>query len=51
MIPVLYKADATNFKSYGIGALSECLFCEVTEERNGAYELVLKYPMNGIFYE
>ena len=48
MIPVLYKADATVFTSFGLGALGECVSCEVTEERNGAFELVLKYPVTGI---
>lgn len=47
MIPVLYKADATEFETFGIGALSECTYCEVTEERNGAFECTLKYPVTG----
>ena len=51
MIPVLYKADATVFTTFGLGALSDCIFCEVTEERNGAYELVLKYPITGQNYD
>lgn len=50
MIPVLYKADATNFSTYGIGTLADTISCEVTEERNGAYECVLKYPIKGAFY-
>lgn len=50
MIPVLYKADATVFTTFGLGALSDCISCEVTEERNGAYELVLKYPTSGQNY-
>ena len=50
MIPVLYKANATVFTTFGLGALSDCLSCEVTEERNGAYELVLKYPTSGQNY-
>lgn len=50
MIPVLFRADATNFSTYGIGVLVECLSCEVTEERNGAYECVLKYPTSGRLY-
>ena len=48
MIPVLYKADATVFTTFGLGALSDCISCEVTEERNGAFELVLKYPVTGM---
>ena len=51
MIPVLYKADATNFTTFGIGTLADTLSCEVTEERNGAYECVLKYPIIGSFYK
>ena len=31
MIPILYKADATEFETFGIGALSECTLCEVTD--------------------
>ena len=51
MIPVLYKADATSFTSFGIGTLADTISCEVTEERNGAYECVLKYPITGSFYK
>ena len=47
MIPVLYEYDATSFSTLGIGSLSECTSCEATEERNGRYELALKYPMDG----
>ena len=50
MIPILFKADATNFSTFGIGALADALSCEVTEERNGAYECVMKYPITGAFY-
>ena len=50
MIPILYKADATNIASYGIGALPDTISCEVTEERNGAYECVVKYPVTGMNY-
>lgn len=50
MIPVLYKADAVDFSTFGIGALSECTYCEVTEERNGAFECTLKYPVTGILF-
>lgn len=47
MIPILFKADAVDFSTFGIGALSECTLCEVTEERNGAFECTLKYPVTG----
>ena len=41
MTPILLKADAKT----KIGWLSECTGCEVTEERNGVYELELVYPI------
>ena len=47
MIPILYKADAVDFSTFGIGSLSECTYCEVTEEQNGAFECTLKYPVTG----
>lgn len=50
MIPVLLKANAVDFSTYGIGVLADCISCEVTEERNGAYELVLQYPVTGRNY-
>ena len=50
MIPVLFEHDATSFTSFGIGALKDTVSCEVTEERNGKYELVLKYPITGQLY-
>lgn len=50
MIPILYKEDATDFSTYGIGVLVDAISCLVTEERNGAYELTLKYPISGSLY-
>jgi len=50
MIPILYKANATDFSTFGIGTLVDCTSCVVTEERNGEYELVMKYPTNGALY-
>ena len=50
MIPVLYEHDATTFNSFGIGALRDTVSCEVTEERNGKYEVVIKYPVTGQLY-
>ena len=47
MIPILYKEDAIDFSTFGIGVLADTISCLVTEERNGAYELTLKYPLNG----
>ena len=50
MIPVLYEHDVTSFNSFGIGALRDTVSCEVTEERNGKYEVVIKYPVTGQLY-
>lgn len=47
MIPILYDAQATNLGTNGIGRLSECTSCLVTEERNGDYTLELRYPVTG----
>ena len=51
MIPVLFKANATQFNTFGIGVLKDCISCEVTEERNGAFECEFKYPTNGALYK
>ena len=40
-----------NFNGHGLGILSDCIRCEVTEERNGEYELELEYPMDGWLYK
>lgn len=50
MIPILFKADATDFSTFGIGTLTETLTCEVTEERNGTFECKLTYPSSGRLY-
>lgn len=50
MIPILYDEEERNFETFGIGALKDCAFCQVTEERNGAYELSMKYPVTGRMY-
>ena len=49
--PILYSATETNFDHNGIGILSACVSCEVTEEANGIFELSMQYPMDGIHYE
>ena len=51
MIPVLYPANATDFSSFGLGVLTDTISCEVTEERNGVFECLLKYPVSGQHYE
>ena len=47
MIPILYPSTETAFSNHGLGALSDVISCVVTEERNGSYELVMRYPVNG----
>lgn len=51
MIPILFESTATTFNTYGICPLGETTSCLVTEERNGAFELTLQYPINGKFYD
>lgn len=51
MIPILFASDATEFDRNGIGRLSDCISCKVTEERNGIYECEFEYPCTGIHYE
>lgn len=50
MIPILYPYLETAFTGLGLGGLTEALRCEVTEERNGVYELELDYPSSGYFF-
>lgn len=47
MIPILFETNETAFTSNGLGRLADATRCEVTEERNGPYELVLEYPVAG----
>ena len=51
MIPILYRTDEFFFLSNGLGRLSECTECTVTEERNGIFECEFKYPITGRFYD
>lgn len=51
MIPILYDKYEADFLSNGLGQLSDCLSCTVTEEVNGIYEVEFTYPMNGAYYE
>lgn len=50
MIPVLYPANATDFSLFGLGVLTDTISCEVTEERNGVFECLLRYPISGQHY-
>lgn len=50
MIPVLHPADSTSWASFGVGALTDAISCDVIEERNGQYELEMTYPVSGQHY-
>lgn len=51
MTPILYPSTETAFASNGRGMLSSAVSCIVTEERNGAYDLEMRYPVSGIHFE
>lgn len=46
----LYDQNEKNFTTAGLCTLPDATSCTVTEERNGAYELEMQYPINGIGY-
>lgn len=47
---LLYPQSESNFNNNGIGALSDAISCNITEERNGIYELEMQYPISGLHY-
>lgn len=51
MKPVLYPSQETAFGSNGLGVLTDAASCVITEERNGAFELEMTYPVSGIHYK
>lgn len=50
MIPILYSPTETNFTTNGLGGLADCISCEVTEQRNGAYTMQIVYPIDGLHF-
>ena len=50
MIPILFDGKATSFSSNGIGRLKETIDCRVTRKAEGDYVLVMKYPIDGAFF-
>lgn len=50
MIPILYEENETSYVHSGLGRLTDCLSCSVSETLNGPYELTLTYPITGIHY-
>ena len=51
MIPILYEKTETAFTSNGLGRLSDCIRCIVTEERNGIFECEFDYPVSGVRFD
>lgn len=51
MIPIIFDKDEVNFNSNGLGRLVDTISAEVTEERNGVYELSLQYPVDGANFD
>jgi phage minor structural protein len=49
--PRLYPKNETNFESNGLGPLSDALACTVEENRNGAFELSMEYPVTGVLFD
>ena len=47
MRPILYEQNERVFDTNGIGVLHDAITAEVTEARNGEFELELKYPVGG----
>ena len=45
-----YYDGTTGLSGNGIGVLRDAITCTVTEERNGAYELEMTYPITGQHY-
>lgn len=42
--------NSTIFSGLGLGKITDCISCTVTEERNGSFELEMDYPVTGIRY-
>lgn len=49
--PILYKANETIFSTLGLGVLSDATSALATEERNGQFYLVMKYPVDGALFK
>lgn len=50
-LPILYEANETNFSHLGLGVLRDTTEALVTEERNGIFEMEMKYPVDGDLFE
>lgn len=50
MVPILFAKTETDFTHNGIGRLVDTISAEVTEQRNGIYELEMTYPITGKWF-
>lgn len=48
---ILYEKQEREFVNMGIGVLTDCKKCEITEIINDIYDLQIEYPINGQFAE
>ena len=48
MIPTLYNPGEQHFDTNGLGKLGSAIECKVTKERNGIFDLTMKYPTNAL---
>lgn len=51
LVAILYKANETDFSHLGLGVLNESVSNLITEERNGVFELEMKYPTEGSIFK
>lgn len=51
MIPILFESTEQDFVTFGLGGLTDCTSCVVTEEINGIFELAMDYPIDGHHFE
>lgn len=53
MFPILYENISAGVvpSHNGIGVLSDAISCRIEQQRNGAYQLTMEYPMSGIHAE
>ena len=50
MMPILFDEFEVEYCSNGVGILNDSIICEVTQELNGQFELVMRYPIAGIHF-
>ncbi len=46
MIPVLFKKNEQQYRTYGLGEITDIIKPKVTRERNGQYQLYFQYPQD-----